>query len=157
MTIKSNIIKYSYNSIRKLREYKNPILHQDCNENNILRKDVYNGLVIYTNCIIPNNIKDNLETYYKKITKITEMMNIHKKFFNLFYQNDSNATAFNKNGSLFFNIKYMNLEENDDSFVYRWLIIICHELAHNNHLEHNSRFLFVFQEILRENLILIQA
>lgn len=157
MTIKSNIIKYSYNSIRKLREYKNPILHQDCNENNILRKNVYNELVIYTNCIIPNNIKDNLETYYKKIIKITEMMNIHKKFINLFYQNNSNATAFNKNGSLFFNIKYMNLEENDDSFIYRWLIIICHELAHNNYLEHNSRFLFVFQEILRENLILIQA
>ena len=84
MTIKSNIIKYSHNSIRKLREYKNPILHQDCNENNILKKNIYNGLVIYTNCIIPNNIKDNLETYYKKITKITEMMNIHKKFFVLY-------------------------------------------------------------------------
>tara|TARA_B100001250_G_scaffold352954_1_gene326009 strand:- start:748 stop:1206 length:459 start_codon:yes stop_codon:yes gene_type:complete len=148
-------MRYTKNSIKKLQEYKDTTVVRPQKPD--LTKYIHNGLEIYASGSVPDFVKNNLQEYFKRITQTIERMGIDSKYFNLFYENYTTATAFNKNGSLFLNVKYFNLKEENDSFFWRWFIIICHELAHNTYVNHDSHFLFIFQEILREYLLVFQT
>ena len=66
---------------------------------------------------------------------------------NIFYDENTNSVAFNRDGKLFFNLKfYFELHEEEcknglttDAMTY-WFTIFCHQLAHNFVKEHNSEF-----------------
>lgn len=67
------------------------------------------------------------------------------KVVHIFYDNNSNSIAFNRDGALFFNLSYyIALHEQDckirptnDAMTY-WFMTFCHELAHNFVVNHSS-------------------
>lgn len=63
----------------------------------------------------------------------------------IYYDDSANSIAFNSNGELFFNLKvYTILHDGECIFkptIYAmayWFMTLCHELAHNIVIPHNS-------------------
>lgn len=81
----------------------------------------------------------------------------------IYFDNDCSTIAFNRNRSLFFNIRfYLALhlptddgEERSQTYYY-WFMVFCHELAHNHHDVHNEvheYYMSSFAENYLENFI----
>tara|TARA_Y100000389_G_scaffold204506_1_gene257492 strand:+ start:4433 stop:4930 length:498 start_codon:yes stop_codon:yes gene_type:complete len=149
--------KYISNALKKLREYNKNSIHilptnSTSNCNIYLEKRNLSGIIIFVNNKnIPESDID-LKQCYNKIINIFNILHIPIKYCNIFYYKDTTITAFNIKNSIFFNIAYFNLNENEYSFNLRWIITICHELAHNEERGHTKKFIYIYERILHEYL-----
>ena len=144
-----NIInnKYISNTFKKLREFKQSRL-RTINGIDVI-KHKFNNYFIYINNI--NKFpKKNVVEYINRKNHIIKSTGINNKYINLFYQDNINIYALNNSGCIFLNIAYFDLEQDINLFIWDWLILLCHELAHNEEHDHNSKFVFVFQKLIFE-------
>ncbi|CAB4394674.1 unnamed protein product [Rhizophagus irregularis] len=82
---------------------------------------------------------------------LANVFEVTPKVIHIFYDNSKNSIAFNRDRSLFFNLKfYLELHEQTcknkptiDAMTY-WFTIYCHVLAHNFIQRHNSEFEFYY-------------
>ncbi|CAB5200411.1 unnamed protein product [Rhizophagus irregularis] len=88
-----------------------------------------------------------LSQFINMIKDLADIFEITSKVIRIFYDDSVNSIAFNRDGALFFNLKfYLELHEQEcktkptiDAMTY-WFMIFCHILAHNFVQLHNSEF-----------------
>ncbi|CAG8499425.1 7450_t:CDS:10, partial [Scutellospora calospora] len=115
---------------------------------------------------------DHSKIFDSKLTALTrfigilndlgEIFEIPPKTIHVFYDTTSNSIAFNRGKALFFNFRfYLGLHEDIESIkpsidtIMYWFMTVCHELAHNFIIPHNSEheyYLSSFAEIYMSNL-----
>ncbi|PKY40926.1 hypothetical protein RhiirA4_454398 [Rhizophagus irregularis] len=82
---------------------------------------------------------------------LANVFEVTPKVIHIFYDNSKNSIAFNRDGALFFNLKfYLELHEQTcknkptiDAMTY-WFTIYCHVLAHNFIQLHNPEFEYYY-------------
>ncbi|GBB83155.1 hypothetical protein RclHR1_00010037 [Rhizophagus clarus] len=82
---------------------------------------------------------------------LADVFELVPKVVHIFYDDSSNSIAFNRDGALFFNLRfYIALHEQEcklrptnDVMTY-WFMTFCHELAHNFVVHHSSEHEFYF-------------
>ncbi|CAG8758755.1 10599_t:CDS:10, partial [Gigaspora margarita] len=88
----------------------------------------------------------NILHFIKVLVNVAEIFELPKNKINIFYDDDSTKIAFNRDKTLFFNLKcdieYKNSFIND---IIYWFLTFCHELAHNFILPHNAEFVYYLQ------------
>ncbi|GBC47096.2 hypothetical protein GLOIN_2v1761434 [Rhizophagus irregularis DAOM 181602=DAOM 197198] len=92
-----------------------------------------------------------LSQFIYMLKDIADVFKVTPKAIHIFYDNSVNSIAFNRDGALFFNLKfYLELHEQKcktkptiDAMTY-WFTIYCHVLAHNFIQLHNSEFEFYY-------------
>ena len=97
---------------------------------------------------LPESIQFNLIEYQSRIENIRKRMEIQKGCINLCFYPNSNIMAFNFQNSIFLNVAHFDLNMQDNDFFWHWLIIICHELAHNLEKKHSLYFITLLQNSL---------
>jgi hypothetical protein len=88
-----------------------------------------------------------LSQFINILKDLADVFEITPKAIHIFYDNSVNSIAFNRDGALFFNLKfYIGLPEQEckskptiDAMTY-WFMMFCHVLAHNFVQLHNSEF-----------------
>ncbi|RIA99607.1 hypothetical protein C1645_811167 [Glomus cerebriforme] len=88
-----------------------------------------------------------LSQFVNILKDLADVFELSPKDIHIFYDNNANSIAFNRDGTLFFNLKfYLELHKKEceikptiDVMTY-WFTIFCHELAHNFIQSHNCEF-----------------
>ncbi|GES75147.1 hypothetical protein GLOIN_2v1492018 [Rhizophagus clarus] len=82
---------------------------------------------------------------------LADVFGIPTEHIHIYYDNSTSSIAFNNNGALFFNLKvYIILHDEKCKIkptIYAmtyWFMTLCHELAHNIILPHNSKHEYYF-------------
>lgn len=77
------------------------------------------------------------------LLKLANVLSAKPKAFHMFADQDGSRIAFNKDGALFFNLRYFTQCHLSDTTSedpnYFWYMVACHELAHNGESGHNAR------------------
>ncbi|EXX52939.1 hypothetical protein RirG_248640 [Rhizophagus irregularis DAOM 197198w] len=89
---------------------------------------------------------DPLNRFINILKDLASAFEITPQALHVFYDNQSNSIAFNRDKSLFFNLKfYIGLHDNEcktkptiNAMIY-WFMTFCHELAHNFIQNHSSQ------------------
>jgi hypothetical protein len=120
---------------------------------------------------VPNEVDQSEILSQSRIVPLSQFINILKdladvfevtsKAIHIFYDNSVNSIAFNRDGALFFNLKfYLELHEQVcktkptiDAMTY-WFMTFCHVLSHNFIQLHNSEF-EVSTNLLKKNFFYI--
>jgi hypothetical protein len=87
-----------------------------------------------------------LNRFINILKDFVDVFGLTPKAIHVFYDDHANSVAFNRDGSLFFNLKfYIGLHDEEckikptiDAMTY-WFMIFCHELAHNFVKSHDSK------------------
>src|SRR6266496_2072238 len=95
--------------------------------------------------ILPASLTPSLVRFVNMLKDLVEVFELAPKAIHVFFDNNSNSIAFNRDRSLFFNFKfYLGLHDEQcknrptsDAMTY-WFMTFCHELAHNFVHPHNS-------------------
>jgi hypothetical protein len=86
-----------------------------------------------------------LTRFLNILRNLASVFDIELQAIHVFYDNYTNSVAFNRDRSLFFNLKfYIGLHDEEcktkptcDAMTY-WYLTFCHELAHNFIQSHSS-------------------
>ncbi|CAG8556115.1 15690_t:CDS:2, partial [Racocetra persica] len=99
----------------------------------------------------PSSIKSDsmtrfLRDFIRVLVNVAEIFEIPRNKLNIFYDLDSTTVAFNRDRTLFFNLKYY-IEFNDpfEKAIISWFMTFCHELAHNFVSLHSAEHEFFLQ------------
>ncbi|GBC47094.2 hypothetical protein GLOIN_2v1761431 [Rhizophagus irregularis DAOM 181602=DAOM 197198] len=92
-----------------------------------------------------------LSQFIYMLKDLADVFKVTPKAIHIFYDNSVNSIAFNRDGALFFNLKfYLELHEQKcktkptiDAMTF-WFTIYCHVLAHNFIQLHNSEFEYYY-------------
>jgi hypothetical protein len=95
--------------------------------------------------ILSQSNSDPLNRFIIILKDLANAFGVSPQAIHIFYDNCSNSIAFNRDRTLFFNLKfYIGLHDNEckikptiNAMVY-WYMTFCHELAHNFILNHSS-------------------
>jgi hypothetical protein len=87
-----------------------------------------------------------LNRFINILKVLADVFQITPKAIRVFYDDNINSIAFNREGELFFNLKfYIGLHDEKcktkptmDAMTY-WFMTLCHELAHNFIESHDSK------------------
>ncbi|KTW26702.1 hypothetical protein T552_02708 [Pneumocystis carinii B80] len=120
------------------------------NINVYVSKDIHSG-----ESFIMNN-KSNIDLFSSLILKkISTVFGFNTSVLNIFYDDDGPAIAFNKNGSIFCNLRHYILlhskkliSGNSKDVLAFWFVTIAHELSHNIVSEHghvHSFYTYVYK------------
>ena len=104
--------------------------------------------------VLLNKIYSKFIEFSKIISELLDnVFVISKNCINIFYDNESNVVGFNSNNSIFLNLRcHEQLNYGNISPKKYWFIVICHELAHNEEISHNSKFSNIFENIVLYHL-----
>ncbi|CAG8587187.1 9394_t:CDS:10, partial [Dentiscutata erythropus] len=86
-------------------------------------------------------MEGNIKKFINVLVDVAKIFELPKNKINIFYDDDSTMVAFNRNKTLFFNLK-SDIEYGrpfNKNIVY-WFFTFCHELAHNFISPHNADF-----------------
>ncbi|CAG8489106.1 10501_t:CDS:10 [Dentiscutata erythropus] len=87
-----------------------------------------------------------LKSFIKVLVNVAEIFDIQRNKLNIFYDLDSTTVAFNRNRTLFFNLKYyIEFKEPYNKALISWFMTFCHELAHNFVQLHSAEHEFFLQ------------
>ncbi|CAB4394655.1 unnamed protein product [Rhizophagus irregularis] len=97
-----------------------------------------------------------LAQFINILKDLADVFEITPKAIHIFYDNSVNSIAFNRDGALFFNLKfYIGLHEQEckskptiDAMTY-WFMMFCHILAHNFVQLHNSEFEYYYSSFAK--------
>ncbi|CAB4438088.1 unnamed protein product [Rhizophagus irregularis] len=97
-----------------------------------------------------------LSQFINILKDLADVFEITPKAIHIFYDNSVNSIAFNRDGALFFNLKfYIGLHEQEckskptiDAMTY-WFMMFCHVLAHNFVQLHNSEFEYYYSSFAK--------
>ncbi|PKY57382.1 hypothetical protein RhiirA4_509810 [Rhizophagus irregularis] len=97
-----------------------------------------------------------LNQFINILKDLADVFEITPKAIHIFYDNSVNSIAFNRDGALFFNLKfYIGLHEQEckskptiDAMTY-WFMMFCHILAHNFVQLHNSEFEYYYSSFAK--------
>ena len=112
-----------------------------------------NDITIYVSKPVSDHVKSILNVSRERIDMVLSKMELKPDLFHLCYDDNTSIVAFNRDGSIFYNVAYFDVESTEDEFFWKWFIITCHELAHNTEHYHDKRFVFTFQQILNEYIL----
>ncbi|KAJ6558581.1 hypothetical protein DFH09DRAFT_1037162 [Mycena vulgaris] len=104
-----------------------------------------------------------MPTKYEPLTRFVPLMTVLAQVYNLpltslhiFYDLDGGLIAFNRNGSIFFNLRYYEAWHDADVKAGRakaayisWYFTLAHEIAHNLVHPHNSEYVVFFRRLTR--------
>jgi hypothetical protein len=131
-----------------------PSIHSQCStidpQNLILIKTL-NLIPIFSDKRYLEEAQTTILTHENGVERFTLVLKFLAQVFDLktgihiYFDNDCSTIAFNRNHSLFFNVRfYLALhlpigdgEERSQTYYY-WFMVFCHELAHNHHDVHNE-------------------
>ncbi|RGB34624.1 hypothetical protein C1646_143658 [Rhizophagus diaphanus] len=101
--------------------------------------------------IMSPSVTVQLNHFIDILRDIANVFELVPKVVHIFYDNNSNSIAFNRDGALFFNFSYyIALHGQDCKFrptnnaMTYWFMTFCHELAHNFVVNHSSEHEFYF-------------
>ncbi|CAG8463812.1 12087_t:CDS:10 [Funneliformis caledonium] len=110
------------------------------------------GIKIYNSIITAQSINlfqthaISLNRFVNLLRYLVEVFQLAPEVVHIFYDNNSNSVAFNRDRSLFFNLNYyIGLHGDECQYVFTnnamnyWFMTVCHELAHNIVLNHDSK------------------
>src|SRR6266498_4763966 len=87
-----------------------------------------------------------LNNFVNILKYLSEVFQLSLNAIHVFFDDSSNTIAFNRDRALFFNLNYyLGLHDEECKFYFTrntmtyWFMTICHELAHNIILVHDSR------------------
>ncbi|RIB30618.1 hypothetical protein C2G38_2152060 [Gigaspora rosea] len=91
-------------------------------------------------------MEQNIKKFINVLVNVAEIFELPRNKINIFYDDDSTTIAFNRNKTLFFNLKcdIENGRPFNKNIVY-WFFTFCHELAHNFISQHNADFVYYLQ------------
>ncbi|KAJ3270556.1 hypothetical protein HDV01_007706 [Terramyces sp. JEL0728] len=101
------------------------------------------------NRIISSNT-EGISRFGKVLLFISKCFNLPDNAVHIYLDSDGSTIAFNRNKTLFFNLRYYlawqydtglqgyNLKLENPNTIYYWFMTFCHELAHNFHGPHDS-------------------
>ncbi|KAJ7251757.1 hypothetical protein B0H12DRAFT_1118770 [Mycena haematopus] len=97
---------------------------------------------------------DPLSRFVAIIGVLAQVYNVPLTSLHIFYDLDGGLIAFNRNGSIFFNLRYyeawhdadVKAERNQAAYI-SWYFTLAHEIAHNLVHPHNSEHEFYFSAI----------
>ncbi|CAG8463772.1 15992_t:CDS:2 [Funneliformis mosseae] len=126
------------------------------------------GIKIYNSIITAQSINlfqthaVSLNRFVNLLRYLVEVFQLAPEVVHIFYDNNSNSVAFNRDRSLFFNLNYyIGLHGDECQYVFTnnamnyWFMTVCHELAHNIVLNHDSKHEIIY--VLEVNLNSFQA
>ncbi|CAG8661370.1 22740_t:CDS:10 [Gigaspora margarita] len=91
-------------------------------------------------------MEGNIQKFINVLVNVAEIFELPRNKINIFYDDDSTMVAFNRNKTLFFNLK-CDIDHGrpfNKNIVY-WFFTFCHELAHNFISPHNADFVYYLQ------------
>eukprot|EP00834_Sanchytrium_tribonematis_P003847 NODE_165_length_14629_cov_0.605231.p1 type:complete len:1485 gc:universal NODE_165_length_14629_cov_0.605231:5671-1217(-) len=103
-----------------------------------------NGISIFggkTHSITLSEVESKVLEFSSILLIICDIYKLNHQAINIFYEESSEAIAFNRNRALFFNlVVFINIQENEDILKASsyWFMVFAHELAHNHVSAHNS-------------------
>ncbi|CAB4491180.1 hypothetical protein RhiirA1_461418 [Rhizophagus irregularis] len=105
----------------------------------------------------------SLDRFINMLRDLVDAFEISLKDISIFYDNNTNTIAFNRNRIMFFNFRfYLGLHDEDCKIkptikvITYWFMMFCHELAHNFIKNHNSEheyYSLSFVEIYMPNFL----
>ncbi|KAG4097577.1 hypothetical protein H8356DRAFT_993004 [Neocallimastix lanati (nom. inval.)] len=145
-------------NVPSIEQFK-PALHEQCNIIQANQLTLIGSLMdvnIYVEKSIPkdeiyhNITQDMIQSFIIDIILPlgSRVFNLKGKTMHIYYDVEGNVVAFNRNRTLFFNLRYFkglhyseqfknNKEARTEALIY-WFMVMCHELAHNFESDHNS-------------------
>ncbi|CAG8693408.1 42552_t:CDS:10, partial [Gigaspora margarita] len=91
-----------------------------------------------------------LKSFIRVLVNVAEIFEIPRNKINIFYDLDSTTVAFNRDRTLFFNLKYyIEFKEPFNKAMISWFMTFCHELAHNFVHHHSAEHEFFLQSYAR--------
>lgn len=87
----------------------------------------------------------SLNRFVDLLRDLASVFGLSTATIHIFYDENASSIAFNNNGELFFNLKVYTILHDEEckikptiyAMAY-WFMTLCHELAHNIILSHNS-------------------
>lgn len=118
------------------------------NQNLIRQGQTFNKLPLFfddkTSVMLRTKCLQAATSFSTLLLDLAEVLSAKKTSFHMFADHDGSRIAFNKDGSLFFNIRYyvqchVSDRPSPEDPNYFWYMVACHELAHNGESGHNAR------------------
>ncbi|KAH7915898.1 hypothetical protein BJ138DRAFT_824538 [Hygrophoropsis aurantiaca] len=104
--------------------------------------------------------RDSLARFIHIITRLSDVYNLPLAALHVFYDLGGGLIAFNKNGSIFLNLRYFeswhdaDVQRGDVSQAFiSWYFTLAHEIAHNLIQPHNSEHEFYFSALCETHII----
>jgi len=129
---------------------------------NLLRAGQMGAIKIYLSQEVPSSQRqdfmrikqDSMARFIDIITPLANIYNLPLTSLHIFYDLEGGIIAFNRNGSIFLNLRYfeawhdMDVERGKLGTAYiSWYYTLAHEIAHNLVQPHNSEHEFYFSAI----------
>ncbi|KAJ7078918.1 hypothetical protein B0H15DRAFT_859732 [Mycena belliarum] len=103
--------------------------------------------------------REPLDRFVPIITALSQVYNLPLTSLHIFYDLEGGLIAFNRNGSIFFNLRYYESWHDIDvkaglpqAAYVSWYFTLAHEIAHNLVQPHNSEHEFYFSAICEKHL-----
>jgi len=105
-------------------------------------------------------MRDPLARFIHVVTPLAQIYNLPMTSLHIFYDMAGGLIAFNRNGSIFINLRYFEAWHDQDARNGRqqqaqisWFFTLAHEIAHNLIEPHNSEHEFYFSAICEAHMI----
>lgn len=122
------------------------------------------GIKVYLSQEVPDQ-HSFIPTKYEPLTRFVPIIEVLAQVYSLpltslhiFYDLDGGLIAFNRNGSIFFNLRYYEAWHDADvkagqakAAYISWYFTLAHEIAHNLVHPHNSEHEFYFSAICEKH------
>ncbi|CAG8458419.1 11877_t:CDS:10 [Scutellospora calospora] len=101
--------------------------------------------------ILSTSMERPLKCFIRVLINVAEIFEIPRNKINIFYDIDSTTVAFNRNMTLFFNLRYyIEYKEPYNKAIVSWYMTFCHELAHNFVKPHSAEHEFFLQSYAKQ-------
>ncbi|KDQ27869.1 hypothetical protein PLEOSDRAFT_50988 [Pleurotus ostreatus PC15] len=117
------------------------------------------SMKIFVTAVVLETKRDEIARFIHVVSPLAKVYNLPMSSLHIFYDLGGGLIAFNRNASIFLNLRYFEAWHHDqvqrgnmdDAFV-SWYFTLAHEIAHNLVQPHNSEHEFYFSAICEKHI-----